>query len=91
MLAMTRPRVLVVDDDEDMRRLLSDLLHPAGCEVFVAENGQEALEHITGGTPALDLVVSDINMPGMSGLELLATIRLLDPLLRVILVERVLR
>lgn len=65
--------VLVVDDDELVRQLLSAMLAGQGLDVTVASSGQEALARCAEATP--DLIVSDIEMPGMSGLELLQILR----------------
>ncbi len=61
-------RILVVDDDQAIRRLLKDKLEGAGYEVWAAESGDHALEVIgRRGMPHLAIV--DINMPGMNGLR----------------------
>ncbi len=65
------PRVLVVDDEESIRILLEDFLEEA-YKVFTAGNADEALECCRA--QAIDLVLSDINMPGMQGPELLTRI-----------------
>ncbi len=70
-------RVLVVDDDETNRDLLSRRLIRAGYTVELADSGPAALARIAGG--GLDLVLLDVQMPGMSGLEALAELRLTQP------------
>ncbi|WP_226532148.1 response regulator [Microbacterium paraoxydans] len=68
------PRVLVVDDDPDVALLVKTVLERrAGCTVDVAEDGQAAVERVRAQRP--DVVVTDIEMPGLSGLELLAELR----------------
>lgn len=62
------PRILVVDDAKTMRDLLKDLLIPAGFEVVEAENGEHGLEMV--GAHAIDLIISDLNMPGMDGVTM---------------------
>ena len=64
------PRILVVDDSRSVRTLLERLLGEWGCEVTVAAEGQEALIQLNLGT-AFDLIVTDLEMPGINGLELL--------------------
>jgi len=59
--------VLVVDDDEDIREFLADLLATEGYRTEVAESGPAALEQAAGRKP--DLVLLDIMMPGMDGYE----------------------
>ncbi len=70
---MTKPRVLLVDDDETLVRLLSFALDQEGFEVAVARNGAEAVSE-TGETQP-DLVILDIMMPVMDGWEACARIR----------------
>jgi PAS domain S-box-containing protein len=72
-LADTPARVLVADDNADMRDYLSRLLSGAGYQVTLAVDGQEALEAIRADVP--DLVVCDVMMPRLGGLELLAALR----------------
>lgn len=67
-------RVLVVDDSETMRDMVSYTLDSAGFDVFVAVDGQDALEKVQDET-AIDLVITDINMPRMDGIELIAALR----------------
>jgi two-component system, NtrC family, response regulator AtoC len=66
-------RVLVVDDEEGMRHMLSMLLSRNGYAVLEADSGGKAMEHLRAGS--VELVLSDVKMPGMDGLELLGRIR----------------
>ncbi|MBP3956725.1 response regulator [Gemmata sp. G18] len=66
-------RVLVVDDSEMVRNLHSFMLRGGGFEVRQASNGSEALEVLL--TERFDVIVSDVNMPKMDGLELTRRIR----------------
>jgi two-component system response regulator AtoC len=66
-------RILAVDDEPSMRRLLEISLRQAGYQPVVAENGQEALTILR--TDNIDLVVSDLHMPVMDGLKLLEALR----------------
>ncbi|HZZ83686.1 MAG TPA: response regulator [Anaeromyxobacteraceae bacterium] len=61
-------RVLLVEDDADNRELMAEVLESAGCEVPTAASGAAALDVLRGGP--VDVVVTDIGMPGMGGLEL---------------------
>lgn len=72
-----KPRILIVDDEAPIRALLGEHLQQAGYEVQLAANGAKALESLTSGD--FDLVLSDVRMPGMNGLELLAGILRLHP------------
>ena len=67
--------VLVVDDDEDLRELVSHKLYTAGFEVLTAADGSEALETLHDDQ-RLDLVLMDIMMPGISGIEVCRQIRM---------------
>jgi CheY-like chemotaxis protein len=62
---------LVVDDEEDMRKLMAELVKEAfaGSEVLTAPNAEQALESLK--RHAADVVVSDFRMPGMDGIEFL--------------------
>jgi CheY-like chemotaxis protein len=62
--------VLIVDDDEDIRESLAELLRLHGLEVATAADGREALRWLRSGSPLPCLVLLDIMMPGMNGLEL---------------------
>lgn len=70
---MSQRRILVVDDDESLRRVTQVQLQQTGYEVTAASDGNEALA-VLERFPA-DLVITDLKMPGMSGLELLRRIR----------------
>lgn len=64
-------RVLFVDDDDTLRGLMVQALRKAGCEVDEAEAGEEGLERLRAAPSGYDLVITDLSMPGMSGLEML--------------------
>jgi CheY-like chemotaxis protein len=68
-----RKRILVVDDSEDLRDFYKFVLEDAGYEVSVAPSGQEGLDQAHARRP--DLIILDVVMPGMGGLEALARIR----------------
>ena len=70
-------RILVVDDDPEMRRLLAEFLRGEGFRVDLAANGQEALRQLC--EEIFDHVVLDKNLPGESGLEMLPLLRALAP------------
>lgn len=70
---MTRRTVLVVDDDQSLRRVMEMQLEEIGCDVITAASGAEALE-ILASRP-VSIVLTDLKMPGMSGLELLRRVR----------------
>ena len=68
-----RPRVLVVDDDEDIRLLVRELLERGGYTVEEAADGKSALRQLFANTPAL--VILDVTMPDMDGYQTLERIR----------------
>ena len=65
--------ILIIEDDPDMRALLSELVSAAGHRVLVAANGNEGLRELEQGSP--DLLITDIVMPEKNGLELLLKLR----------------
>jgi len=71
-----KTRVLVADDDANVLASLTKLLERAGYEVVTAGDGAEAVEALTH--EPFDVVLSDIRMPGMSGVELLSVVRAYD-------------
>jgi hypothetical protein len=68
-----RARVLIADDNTDMREYLTNLLRDSGYHVSEAVDGQQALQAVRADVP--DLVVSDVMMPGIDGLQLVAALR----------------
>lgn len=68
-----RPRILVVDDEEHIRDILTETLTAHGCTVDVAENGKRGFEKLT--RHGYDLMLMDIRMPSHSGLDLLARVK----------------
>lgn len=79
-----RARILVVDDDGEMRALLVDVLGDEGYDVVEAANGAEALIRLRADSFAA--IVLDKNMPGLSGLDLLPGLRVVCPETPVILI-----
>ena len=71
------PRILVIDDNAAIRELLRFLLEEEGYEVIEATDGAEGLQRYQAA-PA-DLVITDLQMPGMDGLELLQALRRMVP------------
>ena len=69
---MSEKRILTVDDAGSVRALVSQTLRLAGFTVVEAVDGADALDKVAGG---VDMVITDINMPNMGGLELLARLR----------------
>lgn len=82
MLDPSRHQVLIVEDDASVRTTLTLLLKASGYEVSTATNGLEALALLKMGLPAV--LLSDLNMPEMSGFELLPIVRQQFPTLSVV-------
>ena len=75
-------RILVVDDEEDMRSMLTQMLERAGHKVTTATDGQEAIEAFRKAPP--DVLLIDILMPTKGGLVAISEIRKLAPTARII-------
>lgn len=71
-------RVLVLDDDAIMRELLQMLLAFGGYEVVLAGSGEEALDLLSHGS-AVEVILSDLHMPGLEGPELMVRLRATVP------------
>lgn len=82
---MAKRRLLCVDDDSSFRQLYKNLLSTHGFEVTVAADGPQALKLFL--TRKIDAVLTDFEMPGMSGAELAARLKRLRPELPVVLVS----
>ncbi len=68
-----KKRVLIVDDEEGIRLLYKEELEEEGCDVELASSGEEALEKLESDN--IDLVLLDIKMPGMDGVEVLRKVK----------------
>jgi two-component system, response regulator, stage 0 sporulation protein F len=79
---MAAPKILIVDDDSDLRAALTEILIPVA-EVIQASNGIEALDLIRTEQPRLALL--DVAMPGADGLQVLESARALHPSIIVIM------
>ena len=69
----SKPQILIVDDERGIRESLGMLLVAAGYDVVMADNGISAVGHLGRTVP--DLLVTDLNMPQMSGMELISHVR----------------
>ena len=76
-------KILVVDDEDSIHLLYSEEFEEEGYEVYGAMSGEEGLDKLSEISP--DLVILDINMPGMNGIEVLRKIKEINPNLPVIL------
>jgi len=84
---MASERILVVDDEAGIRQIIARILVDEGYFVHQAGDGLEALELIKGGDVAMDVVVSDIVMPRLNGVELLQELSRSHPGLPIILIS----
>ncbi len=81
---MAKGKILVVDDELVVCKSVQRILSPEGYEVETALSGQEALERL--GQESFDLVITDLKMPGMDGMELLSKIKEKDPEMIIIMI-----
>ena len=78
-------RILIVDDDPEIRTVLSDVLKDAGYTVETAPDGRIGLAKIAASPP--DLLITDLLMPGLTGWSLFARVRRLSPSLPIIVIS----
>src|SRR5581483_12106124 len=83
MSAPVKNRILVVDDDESVRDVFTMMLREKGYEVATAENGFDALLKLKD-VVIPDVIISDLNMPKMSGFEFLSVVRRRFPSISVV-------
>jgi len=79
-----KKRILVVEDDEEMRSLLKDFFEEDGFEIDSVSNGSEAFRRIA--REPFDLIITDIRMPGLTGLDILPGIKKLQPEVSIIVI-----
>jgi two-component system, cell cycle sensor histidine kinase and response regulator CckA len=77
--------ILVVDDQRPVRALVKSVLEKHGYAILEAVSGEQALELLTQGPSDVALVITDIVMPGMSGVDLATRLQQLNPTLPVLL------
>jgi CheY-like chemotaxis protein len=80
----SRATILVVDDEESIRRVAEEILLYLGFEVETARSGEDAVERIARGAPP-DLILLDVILPGMGGVEAFARIRRVAPQIPIII------
>lgn len=79
--------ILLADDDGAVRELVRRALVQDGHAVHVTEDGAEALQHLTGHSAAIDLLVTDVNMPQIDGLTLAEKALALKPKIAIVLMS----
>jgi len=77
MISNMKKRILVIEDDEEMRSLLKDFVEGEGYEADSVNNGSEAFRKLA--REPFDLIITDIRMPGLTGLDILPGIKRLQP------------
>ena len=70
-------RILIVDDEKGMREMLSIILKKEGYDTVIADSGQKALKTIK--EDIFDLVITDVKMPGLGGVEVLKAVKEASP------------
>jgi two-component system response regulator (stage 0 sporulation protein F) len=78
-----KAKILIVDDQFGIRILLNEVFQKEGYQTFQAANGVQALDIVKKHDP--DLVLLDMKIPGMDGIEILKRMKVLDPAIRVII------
>ncbi|AZU64621.1 MULTISPECIES: response regulator [Neobacillus] len=78
-----KEKILIVDDQFGIRILLNEVFQKEGYKTFQAANGVQALDIVTKHAP--DLVLLDMKIPGMDGIEILKRMKVIDPDIRVII------
>ena len=79
-----KKRILVIEDDQEMRSLLKDFFEEEGFEIHSVSNGSEAFRILV--RELFDLVITDIRMPGLTGLDIIPGIKKLQPNVLIIVI-----
>jgi DNA-binding NtrC family response regulator len=77
MMKTGKKRILIIEDDEEMRSLLKEFLNEEGYETDSVDNGSEAYRRLV--MELFDLIITDIRMPGLTGLDILPGVKKLQP------------
>ncbi len=80
-------RILLADDDKPTRDLVKRALESDGHVVEIAQDGSEALDSLTSGGPPAEVLVTDVNMPGLDGISLAKRAEALVPGIRVLMMS----
>ncbi|NQV83076.1 MAG: response regulator [Rhodospirillales bacterium] len=78
-------KILIIEDDEEIRVLIQRLLEREGFEVITAEDGVQGMEAYRAGAP--DMVITDLYMPRMRGVEAIQEIRSIDAMAKIIAIS----
>ncbi len=82
---MIKANILIVDDEEIIRSLFTDLLSEEGCEVTCAANGKESIERVK--EKSFQIAFIDVHMPIMNGVETVRAIRELSPSTEIVMMD----
>ena len=77
-------KMMIVDDDPDLRMTLDDYFHQRGFEVTAARSGADAVSRLSSGAELVDIVLTDLVMPGVDGLDVLSAAKQHNPLVHVV-------
>jgi DNA-binding response OmpR family regulator len=77
-------KILLIDDDDDLRNVVEESLRRAGFEVTAAKNGMEGLQISIRSGHSFDLVVTDLEMPEKAGMEIIVELKKVRPNLKII-------
>jgi DNA-binding response OmpR family regulator len=80
-----KKRILIIEDDNEMRSLLKDFIEEEGYAVDSVENGLEALKKLV--SQPFDLIITDIRMPGLTGLDILPRLKKSQPDVSIIVIS----
>jgi DNA-binding NtrC family response regulator len=83
-MEQNKKRILIIEDDDEMRSLLKDFIEEEGYEADSVEKGTYAIRKLM--TDSFDLIITDIRMPGYSGLEILPELKRLQPRIPIIVI-----
>lgn len=78
-------QILVIDDEATVRETFGEILRTVGFQVLLAADGQEGLKEFQRHVQTIDIILVDMKMPGMNGLQTFAALREIDPQVKVIL------
>jgi two-component system phosphate regulon sensor histidine kinase PhoR len=81
-----KSKILVIDDEAVIRESCCRILTPAGCDVITAADGEEGLAAIKGDSQGLAVVLLDLKMPGIGGMEVLEQARAVNPALLIVVI-----
>ena len=84
MTAKRRKGLLIAEDEDELRVLLTVVLEAEGFKVFQAEDGQQAIELVEKHLDEIDIIFTDLGLPRLSGLDLIQRARKMKPSLKII-------